>query len=128
MYSQEHADAYFDRYRRPDCVHFAIMRGDEVIGDLQLKRINAEERSCIMSIHMKNDTVKNKGYGTKAEQMALAYAFEGLRLETVYADALIENTRSRHVLCKVGFRELQKDEKFCYYVCHKADWRGTASL
>jgi RimJ/RimL family protein N-acetyltransferase len=58
---------------------------------------------------MKNDSAKNKGYGTKAEQLALKYAFEELQLESVNAEALIRNTRS-------------------YYECRIGDWQAQTGL
>ena len=119
-YSQEQADAFFEKRDRPDRVHFAVMNGEEIIGDLYLKNIDPADRSCTMSIHLKNDSVKNKGYGTQAELLALRYAFETLELETVYADALVINTRSRHVLTKVGFTELRRDDTKVYYECRRA--------
>ena len=127
-YSDELADAFFRKHNRPDRKHFAVMRGFEIVGDLYLKKIDPIERSCVMSIHMMNDSVKNKGYGTQAEQVALEYAFTKLQMEAVYADALIRNERSRHVLIKVGFKELRQDAKCCYYVCRSDDWRRTQSL
>ena len=87
-----------------------------MVGDLYLIQINPIERNCTLSIHMKNDSVKNKGYGTMAEQLALKYAFEELQLENVYADTLTRNKRSRYVLTKVEFREIRTDATFCYYV------------
>ena len=77
---------------------------------------------------MKNDSVKNKGYGTKAVLLALKYAFEELLMENVYADALIKNNRSRHVLTKAGFQEIKTDDKYCYYIFRKADWSYSLSV
>ena len=123
-YSQAAADAFFEKHQKPDRAHFSVMCGDEIVGDLYLKHIDADDLSCTMSIHMKNDSAKNKGYGSKAEQLALQYAFQELQLETVYADALIRNKRSRHVLDKIGFQEMRRDSKYCYYACRRADWYG----
>ena len=43
---------------------------------------------------MKNDGVKNHGYGTKAEILALDYAFHTLELKTVFADAIHKKTNA----------------------------------
>ena len=120
--SQAAADAFYDKHNRSDRVHFAIMQGNTVIGDLYLKNINQQSKNCTLSIHMKNDSVKNKGYGSCAEYLALNYAFDELGLETVNADALIKNKRSRHVLEKVGFLQVGSDEKTAYYSCEKSNW------
>ena len=128
LYNEESADAFYKKNQKPDRKHFAILADDGVVGDLYLKRIDLTERSCTLSIHMKNDSAKNKGYGTKAEQLALKYAFEELQLERVYAEALIRNTRSRHVLEKVGFKEVHRDAKYSSYECRIGDWQAQTGL
>ena len=72
-----------------------------------------------MGIHMRNDSVKGRGYGTWAEQMALKYAFDMLGMEAVNADAVLKNTRSQHVLEKAGFRFIRRDETHKYYRCER---------
>ena len=69
-----------------------------------------------------NDSVKNKGYGTQAEILALQYAFKEMKLNTVYAEAIHKNKRSQHVLKKVGFVETHQDNTFIYYRCDKDRW------
>lgn len=121
-YDPAAAEAFFDKHRKADRVHFAVMLGDDVIGDLYLKHIDNAVKTCTLSIHMKNDSVKNRGYGTTAEILAIEYAFGVLQLETVFADTLTANARSRHVLEKVGFVMTHTDERFCYYRCDRAVW------
>ena len=94
---------------------FAIMLDDRPIGELQLKRIDWKKAECTLSIHMQNDAVKGKGYGTQAERLAVQYAFDELGMVAVNADAVLKNTRSQHVLEKVGFRLVGVDEAFKYY-------------
>ena len=69
-----------------------------------------------------NDNVKNKGYGTQSEILAIQYAFKDLKLDTVYADAIHKNTRSQRVLSKVGFCETHRDHTFIYYRCDRSCW------
>lgn len=126
QYSPERADQYWCRQRERNRVHLAVMLENEPIGEVILKHIDPERKSCTLSIHMKNDSVKNCGYGTQAEILALRYAFCDLDMKTVFADALIKNTRSRHVLIKVGFREISQNEAYCYYRCDKATWNPPA--
>ena len=103
-------------------MYFAVMLGDEPIGEVVLKNIDRKERHCTLGISMRSDAYKNQGHGTRAEQLALQYAFDELGMTTVFADSLIGNTRSRHVLEKVGFREISRDETFVYYRCDKSSW------
>ena len=69
-----------------------------------------------------NDSVKNKGYGTRAEILALEYVFDVLEIETVYADTILKNKRSQHVLEKVGFVKYRQDKSYCYYRCNNNSW------
>ena len=72
-----------------------------------------------MGIHLQNDAVKGKGYGTQAERLILRYAFEELGMVAVNADAAQKNARSQHVLEKVGFKYVREDDTFRYYRCDK---------
>ena len=77
-YSKEAVDRYFDAKQTPDRVLFAILKGGAPVGELQLKQIDREKRECTLSVHMQNDGVKGRGYGTQAERLALRYAFDVL--------------------------------------------------
>lgn len=93
---------------------FAIMYGQEMVGELIIK--NIEPGKCAtMGLAMKNARYKDRGFGTRAEQLAVRYVFDELDIPVLYADALITNTRSQHVLEKVGFRLLREEGDFRYY-------------
>lgn len=80
------------------------MIANKPIGEVQLKQIDYGKKECTLSIHMQNDAVKGKGYGTKAEQLAIEYAFKELGMNAVNADSVKKNARSQHVMEKVGFK------------------------
>lgn len=86
-----------------------------------LRHISAEAKECELSIHLQNDSVKGRGYGTQAERLAVAYAFDRLGMERVLADAVVKNTRSRHILEKLGFRFLREEDGFRYYCLDRED-------
>jgi len=115
QYDRARVDRYFVSKCDPSRVLFAVMRDGEPIGEVQLKRINWENRVCTLSIHMKNDAVKGRGYGTRAEKLALQYAFDSLGMAEVNADTVTQNTRSQHVLEKVGFQFINEKDGFKYY-------------
>ncbi|MBQ8237719.1 MAG: GNAT family N-acetyltransferase [Oscillospiraceae bacterium] len=93
---------------------FAIMHGQEMVGELVIK--NIEPGKCAtMGLAMRSAQYKDRGYGTRAEQLAIQYVFHVLDIPILYADALITNTRSQHVLEKVGFRLIRKEGDFKYY-------------
>ena len=64
---------------------------------------------------MKDLQYKDKGYGTQAELLAIRYVFDQMDIPTLYADALLTNKRSQHVLEKVGFQEIKEEGNFKYY-------------
>lgn len=117
VYTPEIADRYFDTNSVADRKLFAIMVGNQIVGECKLKNINLKKQECSMGIHLQNDSVKEKGYGTQAERLVLQYAFEELGMVAVNADAALKNTRSQHVLEKVGFRYTHEDDTFKYYRC-----------
>ena len=47
--------------------------------------------------------------------MAIQYVFRDLDIPTLYADSIQTNTRSQHVLEKVGFTLTHEDKDFKYY-------------
>ena len=114
-YDENAVNRYFDSKQNSSRVLFAIMKDGRPIGELQLKQIDYENKECTLSIHMQNDTVKGYGYGTRAEQLALQYAFDTLGMVAVNADTVIKNTRSQHVLEKVGFKYVKEEGGFKYY-------------
>lgn len=105
VYVEKDADDRVDRYARLGRVYIAIMLDSNPIGETVLKHVDWDLRCCTMGISMIHDGYKNRGYGTQAEKLILRYAFQNMNMETVYADALLSNTRSRHVLEKVGFKK-----------------------
>ena len=122
VYSTAKSDAYFARQKRLGRIHLAVMLDEEPIGKVILKNIDHEVKHCTLSITMKNDRWKNRGYGTQAEILTLEYAFGKFQMETVYADAVRTNKRSQYVLQKVGFTETHQDDTFCYYRCDRSSW------
>ena len=119
VYDEAAVDRRFQAQQTADRRAFLIMLGERPVGEIILKRIDWEKRSCSLSIHMANDSVKNRGYGTRAERLALRYAFNELDLLSVDADAVRKNRRSQHVLEKVGFRWVGEDDTFLYYRCER---------
>lgn len=123
-YNEAAVDRYFDARNTLSRVFFAIMRDSKPIGELQLKQIDRERKECTLSIHLQNDFVKGRGYGTEAEKQALKYAFDTLKMNAVNADSVIKNTRSQHVLEKVGFNFIEEKDGFKYYRCTKTEYQS----
>lgn len=115
QYNEKAVNKYFDSKQDSSHILFAVMKDDKPIGEIQLKQIDYERKECTLSIHMQNDSVKGYGYGTRAEQLILRYAFDVLGMNAVNADTVIKNTRSQHVLEKVGFQYIREANGFKYY-------------
>ena len=123
-YSKEKADAHFEKQNAPDRKSFAIMLNGEAIGEVYFKHIDRDNGTCELGIGIKNDSFKNCGYGTAAENLAIEYAFVKMNMNAVLADTIRKNKRSAHVLEKVGFRFVSEDDMFRYYRIDKNDWKG----
>ena len=95
---------------------FAITVDNQIVGEIKLKGIDHAKGECRMGIHLQNDDVKGRGYGTQAERLILRHAFEEMGMRNVTADVALQNTRSQHVLEKVGFRYTHQDDTFKYYI------------
>lgn len=123
-YSEEKADAHFEKQNAPDRKSFAIMLNDEAIGEVYFKHIDRDNGTCELGIGIKNDSFKNCGYGTAAENLAIEYAFVKVNMNAVLADTIHKNERSAHVLEKAGFHFVSKDEMFRYYRIDKNDLKS----
>lgn len=114
IYDEEKVNRYIQKQIDLNRKPFAIMCSREMVGELIIK--NIEEHKCAtMGIAMKNAKYKDRGFGTKAEQLAIEYVFHELDIPVLYADSILSNTRSQHVLEKVGFRLIKEEGDFKYY-------------
>lgn len=114
VYDPALVDQYIQRQidRRRKC--FAIMYGSEMAGELIVKNIESL-RSATLGICLRNASYKDRGIGTQAERLAVDYIFNELDIPVVYADCILSNERSQHVLEKVGFRLIRVEGDFKYY-------------
>ena len=119
VYNEAAVDRFFDSKQNSSRILFAVMLEGKPIGEVQLKEIDNIKKECTLSIHMQNNEAKGKGYGTEAEKLAIKYAFEELGMNAVNADTVLKNTRSQHVMEKVGFKFLREDGDFRYYKIEK---------
>ena len=122
VYNPEKVDMLYDMRMAEEGSHlFAVMLGDKVIGEVGLRHYSDETKECELSVHMMNDTVTGKGYGTQAEKLAVDYAFDVLGAESIFAESLVKNERSQHIMEKLGFRYTGEEEGFRQYRLEKKD-------
>jgi RimJ/RimL family protein N-acetyltransferase len=122
VYDEERVDAYIQRQVERHRLPFAILYGDEMVGELKIYDI-VDGVSATLGITMKNAGYKDRGFGTRAERLAVAYVFCELDIPTLYADAILTNTRSQHVLEKVGFRFTHEDAQRKHYRIDRSDYQ-----
>lgn len=113
-YDKAKVDAYIQRQIDRQRLPFAILHGQEMVGELKIYDIVAG-KSATLGITMKNQSCKDRGFGTQAERLAIRFVFEVLDIPVLFADSVLTNTRSQHVLEKVGFQLLRQDETRKYY-------------
>lgn len=116
VYDKNQMDLYYDqKILAKDRRIFSIMKGETVIGEIQLKAIDKRKREATLSIILSCDAFKNKGYGTEAEQLLIDYGFQVLDLLKIKADTVKRNKRSRHILEKLGFHYVGEDDILVYF-------------
>lgn len=120
VYDKSKVDAYIQRQIDLKRLPFAIMLGNDIVGELKIYDIEAC-KSATLGITMKNKNYKDRGFGTRAEQLAIEYVFYELDIPMLYADSVLTNTRSQHVLEKVGFRFIYEDEQRKHYKITRAN-------
>ncbi len=124
VYSKERVERYIRRQKERQRIPLAIMRQDEIVGEVILKDV-VEHTCATLSIVLKRPEYKDHGIGTVAEGLAIRYVFNELDIPTLYADTIRSNTRSQHVLEKAGFAFVCEDDEYRYYRADRdGDLRG----
>ena len=113
-YDAEKVNRYIQRQIELKRKVLAIMFDDEIVGEIVIKNI-VEHQCATMGLALKNISYKDRGIGTLAEQLAIQYVFNELDIPVLYADSILSNTRSQHVLEKVGFKFIKEEGDFRYY-------------
>ncbi len=121
-YDQKKIDDYYSlKTAEKNRQIFGIYREQTIIGEIQLKYIDFINAHATLSIVLRDDSVKGKGYGTEAERLILKYGINKLNLKTIYADATARNLRSIYILKKLGFKHLKDENEMCYFALKAND-------
>ena len=113
-YRREHVDSYIKRVKVHNRIPLAIMKGNQIVGEILFKDIILK-KCASFTIILKNSKYINHGIGTQAEKLAIEYGFRELELRAICVDTLATNTRSQHVLEKNGFRLVREEDGYKYY-------------
>ncbi|MHC1748149.1 MAG: GNAT family N-acetyltransferase [Cellulosilyticaceae bacterium] len=82
------------------------------IGEMQFKRVDQEKKQCELGMILANNTFKGQGYGTEATKLAIRYAFNVLKLKTIYLDTMGANIRAQKICKRLGFEFISKEERY----------------
>lgn len=86
------------------------------IGNVAIHKINWPNRRGETGTLIGEKDAWNKGYASEAVRLRTAWAFEQMGLEKLTTQVFLENTGSRRVLEKAGYRQ--------YGVARRDQWRG----
>ncbi len=84
---------------------------DRAVGSVYFRDIDREKGCAEYGIFIGEDDAVGKGYGTQAAKMALAYAFETLRLQRVFLRVFADNVGARKSYEKAGFRLIEEKQE-----------------
>lgn len=73
------------------------------IGSVYFRDIDREQLRAEYGIFIGEDDAVGKGYGTQAAKLALEYAFEELKLNSVFLRVFADNTGARKSYERAGF-------------------------
>ncbi|MGM9548840.1 MAG: hypothetical protein ACI3V5_03245 [Faecousia sp.] len=72
-YCEADVDARWEKQQKLGWIYLAVILNQIPIGKVILKDIDAEKQQCALRVHLRNNSVKNHGYGTQAEILTLKY-------------------------------------------------------
>ena len=108
---------------------------DRPVGSVYLRDIDRKHNKAEYGIFIGEEDALCRGYGTRAAQLMLAYAFEELKLHKVMLRVLAENARAKRSYEKAGFVQeaYLRDEVFLegsyrdviLMAMRKEDWRNS---
>ncbi len=91
--------------------YFLVFYGDEAIGVIDF--VDICEESCEFGMYQSPNL---KGYGGVLMQTLLQYAFETLKVKSLYARAFNTNTKAISLYLAYGFNFFKKDCLMSYFV------------
>lgn len=102
-----------------------LRENDRLIGQCGLNRMSSD--GAVEIFYAVARDCWNKGYTTEAARTVLREGFEEVRLETIIAVAVPENTASRRIMEKLGMSYQGITEKYynaplALYTLSRADW------
>ena len=97
---------YLEEFSKQE-FHLCIVKkeNDELIGSIALEEIDYKSGTAALGIFIGDVKNLGKGYGTEAIKLLTKYAFDHLRLHSIYLRTLDTNERAQKSYEKCGFKE-----------------------
>ena len=89
---------------RPNAILWTITHDGEAIGHCLIRQIDRTKKQATAAVLIGEPADHGKGFAVEACTIRNEFVFERLGLETLKATALAENTSSRRLLEKLGYR------------------------
>lgn len=115
VFSKEWVEEYINKQQSLGHILFAIILGDTPIGEIKLHNISKRRSACEVSINLKSDNYKNKGYGTTALTQVIDYVKDNLQMKTILSRTLLKNIPAQNFLKSLGFKEDYREYKSVYF-------------
>jgi len=93
-----------NRVETGEVAQFVICDGETEVGSVYLRDIDRDNQKCEYGIFIGDEECRGKGVGTAAAKLALAYAFEELKMNRVYLRVFADNLGAIKSYEKAGFR------------------------
>ena len=87
---------------------------DELMGSISLDEIDYKNGTAMLGIFIGDSDNLGKGYGTEAIKLLTNYAFQELRLHSIYLRTLDTNERAQKSYKKCGFKEFGRRHESIY--------------
>jgi ribosomal-protein-alanine N-acetyltransferase len=89
---------------RPDVILWTIAHDGKAIGHCLIRKIDRARRHATAAVLIGERAAQGKGFAAEAIAIRNEFVFDRLHLDALTATALAENTASRRVLEKSGYR------------------------
>ncbi len=98
---------------------FAILFNNKYVGNIQLTNIKNNE--SYYGVFIGETDYWSRGIAKKATLLIIEFAFIELKLEKIKLRVRVENINAYNLYLKIGFKEIDRDEKLIYMEITRPD-------
>ena len=97
---------------RPNAILWMITRDGEAIGVSLIRQIDRTRRHAMVAVLIGERSEQGKGFAAEACMIRNEFVFGRLDFDSLTATVLAENTASRRLLERTGYRLIENDKHF----------------